>query len=182
MDTSTDVETATERLTLRQFRAADLAAHRAAVDDDPAVTWAHVRVPLAGSLRRWADRLDAWDRDGFGMWIAAERSSGVVLGHCGLQRLEGGDDVELAYYLGRPAWGRGYATEAARAVLDFAFERRGLRRVVAVVRHDNDASRRVLDKVGMRHERDGHWYGCDAALYGIERARVAAEPSGPVAG
>ncbi|MGK5685166.1 GNAT family N-acetyltransferase [Actinoplanes sp. URMC 104] len=165
----TSAEITTERLLLRQFRAEDLAAHRAAVDDDPAVTWTHTRVPLADSLRRWAGRLDAWSRDGFGMWIAAERSSGAVLGHCGLQRLEGGDDVELAYYLGRPAWGHGYATEAALAVLRFAFEQHGLARVVAVVRHENAASRRVLEKIGMRHERDGHWYGCDAALYGIER-------------
>jgi RimJ/RimL family protein N-acetyltransferase len=169
MDNAVEIETG--RLSLRQFRAGDLAAHRAAVDDDPAVTWAHVRLPLADSLRRWADRLDGWARDGLGMWIAAERPSGRVIGHCGLQRLEGGDEVELGYYLGRAAWGKGYATEAARACLRFGFVDRDLPRIVAVARPDNHASRRVLEKIGMRHERDGHFYGFDAALYGIDRDR-----------
>jgi RimJ/RimL family protein N-acetyltransferase len=163
------VELETERLLLRQFRAEDLPAHRAAVDDDPAVTWAHVRLPLADSLRRWADRLDGWNKDGFGMWIAADRTSGHIIGHCGLQRLEGGDDVEVGYYLGRAAWGLGYATEAARACLRFGFCDRNLPRIVAVVRLENQPSRRVLEKIGMRHVHDGHFYGFDAALYTVER-------------
>jgi [ribosomal protein S5]-alanine N-acetyltransferase len=166
---SASAEIETERLSLRQFRAEDLAAHRAAVDDDPDVTWAHVRLPLADSLRRWADRLDGWARDGFGMWIAAERSSGRVIGHCGLQRLDGGDDVEVGYYLGRAAWGHGYATEAARACLRFGFEDRKLARIVAVVRLENQPSRHVLEKLGMRHERDGQFYGFEAALYTLDR-------------
>ena len=93
----------TERLQLRGFRAEDLPVHRAAVDDDAAVTWAHVRLPLAESLRRWADRLDGWERDGFGMWIVEVRATGAVIGHAGLQRLDGTDDVEPGYYLGRLA-------------------------------------------------------------------------------
>ncbi len=160
----------TERLRLRPFRAEDLAAHRAAVDDDPAVTWAHVRFPLADSLRRWADRLDGWQRDGFGMWIVEERSSGGVIGHAGLQPLAGTQDVELGYYLGRPAWGQGYATEAARACLRFGFDVCGLPRIVAVVRHENAASRRVLEKLGFRWVRDGRFYDQDAALMAIERS------------
>jgi RimJ/RimL family protein N-acetyltransferase len=159
----------TARLRLRQFRADDLAPHRAAVDDDPAVTWAHVRLPLVDSLRRWADRLDGWERDGYGMWIAEERATGAVIGHCGLQRLDGGDEVEVGYYLGRAAWGRGYATEAAAACLAYGFERCGLPRIVAVVRPENTASRNVLGKLGLRHQRDGHFYGAEASLFAIDR-------------
>src|SRR5918998_6066609 len=124
----------TSRLRLRGFRADDLGPHRAAVDDDPAVTWAHNRIPLADSLRRWADRLDDWERDGFGMWIVEVAVTGEVIGHAGIQRLEGSDDVELGYYLGRAAWGQGYATEAARACLEYGFGTAGLARIVAVVR------------------------------------------------
>jgi len=159
----------TERLVLRGFRAGDLPAHRAAVDDDEAVTWAHVRLPLADSLRRWADRLDDWARDGFGMWIAEVRESGAVIGHAGLQRLHGTDDVELGYYLGRAAWGQGYATEAGQACLAYGFETCGLRRIVAVVRPDNHASRHVLEKLGFRHERDGVFYDAEASLLAIDR-------------
>ena len=160
----------TERLRLRGFRAEDLPAHRAAVDDDPAVTWAHTRIPLAGSLRRWAERLDGWAADGFGMWIVEVAATGAVIGHAGLQRLHGSDDIELGYYLGRPAWGQGYATEAGQACLDFGFGPAGLRRIVAVVRTENDASRRVLGKLGFRHERDGVFYEAEASLLAIDAA------------
>jgi ribosomal-protein-alanine N-acetyltransferase len=161
----------TSRLRLRGFRAEDLPAHRAAVDDDPAVTWAHTRFSLADSLRRWAGRLDDWERDGFGMWIVEVVGDGSVVGHAGLQRLEGTDDVELGYYLGRSAWGQGYATEAARAVLAYGFGTAGLRRIVAVVRIENDASRKVLHKLGFRHERDGIFYGAEASLMTLDRPR-----------
>ena len=159
----------TSRLRLRGFRADDLAAHRAAVDDDPAVTWAHNRIPLAASLRRWADRLDDWERDGFGMWIVEVAATGAVIGHAGLQRLEGGDEVELGYYLGRVAWGQGYATEAGRACLEYGFGTAGLPRIVAVVRTENDASRKVLHKLGFRHERDGTFYGAEASLLSADK-------------
>ncbi|GAA0810646.1 GNAT family N-acetyltransferase [Spirilliplanes yamanashiensis] len=162
-------EVGTERLVLRGFRAEDLAAHRAEVDDDAAVTWAHRRLPLADSLRRWADRLDGWERDGFGMWIAELRATGKIIGHAGLQRLDGSDDVELGYYLGRSSWGQGYATEAAHAILRYGFEQCGLQRVVAVVRPENAASRRVLEKAGFRHERDGVFYEQQASLLARER-------------
>ena len=131
----------TDRLRLRGFRAEDLPAHRVAVDDDDAVTWAHVRLPLAESLRRWADRLDEWEREGFGMWIVEVMATGEVVGHAGIQRLEGTDDVELGYYLGRAAWGQGYATEVARACLAYGFEKCGLSRIVATV---CDPSSRIL--------------------------------------
>ncbi len=167
VDHHPEIETA--RLRLRQFRAEDLGPHRAAVDDDPAVTWAHQRLPLAASLRRWAERLDGWDRDGYGMWIVEVRETGAAIGHCGIQRLEDGDEVEVGYYLGRAGWGHGYATEAAAASVAYGFDRCGLPRIVAVVRHDNAASQNVLRKVGLRHVRDGNFYEADAALYAVDR-------------
>jgi ribosomal-protein-alanine N-acetyltransferase len=160
------------RLRLRQFRAEDLVPHRAAVDDDPAVTWAHERRPLAASLRSWAERLDEWQRDGFGMWIAEVAATREVIGHCGLQRLEDGDEVEVGYYLGRAAWGQGYATEAARACSAYGFDECGLSSIVAVVRHENAASRHVLEKLGMRAERDGVFYGADATLFRLHAGDV----------
>ena len=162
-------ELTTERLRLRGFRAEDLAAHRAAVDDDASVTWAHVRLPLADSLRRWAERLEGWERDGIGMWIVELRATGRIIGHAGLQRLDGTDDVELGYYLGQSSWGQGYATEAAGAALRFGLEERGLERVVAVVRPENAASRRVLEKLGFRHDHDGVFYEQPASLMVLEK-------------
>lgn len=163
-------EITTERLLLRHFRADDLAAHRAAVDDDPAVTWHRKRWSLEDSLRRWAERLEQWRTGGFGMWIVEERTTGDVLGHCGLQPMEGTDDVELGYYLARTAWGRGFATECAAACLRFGFDRIKLPRIVAVTRPRNRPSQRVLEKVGMTFEGKGTAYGFPVRRYQIDRA------------
>ena len=78
-----------------------------------------------------------------------ERASGRLVGEAGLQPLDGGPDVELTYTLARAAWGRGYATEAARAVLRWAFAGLLLPRVEAVADPGNHASLRVLEKAGM---------------------------------
>jgi ribosomal-protein-alanine N-acetyltransferase len=166
----------TARLRLRGFTAEDLAAHRAAVDDDAAVTWAHVRIPLADSLRRWAGRLDEWEENHFGMWIVEVAATGEVIGHAGIQRLHRTDDVELGYYLGRSAWGQGYATEAARACLEYGFETVKLPRIVATVRLENTASRHVLKKLGFRHERDGIFYEAEASLMVMDRPRPGEDP------
>jgi RimJ/RimL family protein N-acetyltransferase len=110
------------------------------------------RKPLTGDgvkvLMRTAD--GHWADHGFGLLAVVDRSSGRVVGEAGLQLLEGGPDVELGYTLSRAAWGRGYATEAASAVLRWAFVGLGLERVVAVADPANAASLRVLDKIGMR--------------------------------
>jgi RimJ/RimL family protein N-acetyltransferase len=101
--------------------------------------------------------------------VVEARATGEIIGHAGLQRLDGGDDGELGYYLGRAAWGQGYATETARACLEHGFTACALERVVAVVRLENAASRRVLEKDGFRHERDGTFYGAEASLFALPR-------------
>jgi len=96
-------------------------------------------------------RLIAHDeRHGFSKWGVCERASGLLVGDCGIQLLEDGPDVELGFHLRRSVWGRGYATEAARACLDAAFASLELDQVIAIVAPGNAASVRVLEKIGMR--------------------------------
>ncbi len=90
-----------------------------------------------------------WAARGFGPLAVVERASGRVVGEAGLQPLEDGDDIELTYTLAREAWGAGYATEAARAVLRWTFTGLRLARVVAVADPEHAASLRVLEKLGM---------------------------------
>ena len=85
----------------------------------------------------------------------------------------GTDDVELGYYLGRTAWGRGFATECAEASLRFGFERIKLQRIVAVTRVRNAASQRVLEKVGMTFAGKFTAYGFPVRKYQIDRARAS---------
>jgi RimJ/RimL family protein N-acetyltransferase len=124
-----------------------------------------------------------WSQHGFGLLAVAEREGGRVVGEAGLQVLEAGPDIELGYTLRHAAWGRGYATEAARAVLYWAFAGLRLERVVAVADPANETSLHVLDKLGMRRLGVRHCYGAqmvEAAL-SLGEWRALAGPS-PAAG
>jgi len=106
-----------------------------------------------------------------------------VVGEAGLQLLEGGPDVEIGYTFARAAWGRGFATEAARAILRWAFAVLRLERVVAVADPANAASLHVLDKLGLRRLGMRHCYGAqmvESAL-SLSEWRSLAGPS-PAAG
>lgn len=99
---------------------------------------------------------DVYAREGFGRWAvvpkAGEPLAGVNIGFCGLRRQHDGahaGDVDLGYRLARATWGRGYATEAARATLAWGFDVARLARIIARAHVDNVRSHRVLEKVGM---------------------------------
>lgn len=96
------------------------------------------------------ERAIGMQRDrGMTFWTVIERESGAVIGQGGLVPIEfNGPEVELGYRIGRAHWGKGYASEIARASAQYGFESLGLEKLVAVTHHDNLASRRVLIKAG----------------------------------
>jgi RimJ/RimL family protein N-acetyltransferase len=153
----------TERLLLRRFTVADV-DHLVELDSDPEV----MRFLTNGrpTPREVIEReslplmLSGYERlRGFGRMATFEKSSGAFLGWIGFDPPEPGrpaDEVELGYRLRRAAWGRGYATEGARALILVAFDELGVRRVFAQTMAVNLASRRVMEKCGMRHVRTFH--------------------------
>ena len=87
--------------------------------------------------------------------VLAREPEAHLVGAVGFGRMgEDASDPDLGYWLGEPFWGNGYATEAARAAIDFAFAERGLARLVAGCRIANGASRRVLEKCGFQYSGD----------------------------
>jgi len=172
----------TERLELRRFTAADLEP-LLDVFGDPEVM-RHVgeeRRPLRaeGVRALVAASDDHWDEHGFGLLAIVELATGRLVGEAGLQFLEAGPDIELGYTLARAAWGRGYATEAARAVLRWGFAGLRLHRVVAVADPANAASLHVLDKLGMARLGPRDCYGARMAEHALSLAawRAAAGPA-----
>ncbi|KFA94723.1 hypothetical protein Q664_00650 [Archangium violaceum Cb vi76] len=108
-------------------------------------------------LRRDLDAiLEHWARHGFGVWMWRAPADGRLIGHCGLRHypVEGQEELELLYALRFESWGQGLATEMAAASLEVGFERLGFEDVVAFTLTTNKASRRVMEKLGMRYERD----------------------------
>jgi [ribosomal protein S5]-alanine N-acetyltransferase len=97
---------------------------------------------------------------GFALWALDEPGGEAIVGVAGLAWVEGhGPEVEAAYILRRDRWGRGYATEALRSVLEIGHEQLGLERIVALAYVENDASRRVMEKAGMRPDGTIEAYG-----------------------
>jgi RimJ/RimL family protein N-acetyltransferase len=143
----------TERLTLRQFTEADL-ENLVALDSDPEVMRylnGGVPTPRAVIERDILPRfIQSYTPGGFGFWAITAKASGSFLGRVGLlPDDERSGEATLGYRLLRVAWGKGYATEAARALLSVAFREAGVQRVTATTYQDNRASRRVMERLGM---------------------------------
>lgn len=91
----------------------------------------------------------------FDSWPLVEKATGRVVGHCGLldKDVDGRLEIELVYVLAKEVWGRGYATEAATALREYAIKDLGLVRLIALIEPENTASIRVAEKVGFVFER-----------------------------
>jgi RimJ/RimL family protein N-acetyltransferase len=145
----------TERLLLRQFTETDI-DNLFGLDSDPEVMRFVGGTPTARSAIEH-DFLPAclrYYRQGnrYGFWAAIGKTTGDFLGWFHLRpRPDAGlNDPEIGYRLRRAAWGRGFATEGSRALVRKAFMELGVERVVASAFADNLASRRVMEKTGMR--------------------------------
>ena len=114
-----------------------------------------------------------WESHRMCLWKLLPRDSDTLIGICGLQRLPGGEEVEIGWWLAPSYWGRGLATEAAREALSYAFNVLNLPRVVAIAHPANRDSLRVMDRLGMRFEREALHRGNRIVLYSIERANFA---------
>jgi RimJ/RimL family protein N-acetyltransferase len=139
---------ATNRLKLRAPGAADATAI-ASLINDRRIAENTARIPHPYSLADAHAFLGQANRDPAEPSFAITRQDGTLIGGCGIHVLSGGEP-ELGYWIGVSHWGRGYATEAARAVLDHAFATLGYERLTSRARVSNPASRRVLEKCGFQ--------------------------------
>jgi RimJ/RimL family protein N-acetyltransferase len=150
----------TPRLLLRRWRADDVAA-MAAINADPEVMrWigdgstADEQRTRAGI--EWCEQ--EWDRHGFGLFAVEVRKSAELAGFTGLSipafMPEIMPAVEIGWRLGRPFWGQGIATEAARAALRFGLVDCELERIVSIAQIGNGGSTHIMEKLGMSPERE----------------------------
>jgi ribosomal-protein-alanine N-acetyltransferase len=161
----------TARLRLRPLAPEDLGAiHRLWVDpevrrylwDDERISKERARSVIAASIESFESR-------GFGLWTVIRKEDGELIGFCGFRSLEGTPEIELIYGVSPPYWGVGLATEAARASIRYGFEEAGFDRIVGIADTENEASRRVLEKAGMRFEKHAIYEGRKETRYEISR-------------
>jgi ribosomal-protein-alanine N-acetyltransferase len=167
----------TERLLLRMVRSEDLDDLAALFADGDVMRFIGDGQPAG---RDEAERaLDSiikhWKAHGFGRWTVVAKNTHEFVGFGGLRSLFG--TPELVYHLAKQHWGGGFATEVGRAALRFGFEERGFESIVAIVKPGNAASLRVMEKLGMRFEKDARYYDLDVVQYRIDRHEFRADGS-----
>jgi RimJ/RimL family protein N-acetyltransferase len=161
----------TNRLTLRMLRDSDLDAYAEMCADAEVMRYLGDGQPMNRALawRNLALMVGHWSLRGYGLWAAEQRSSGVLVGRIGFWNPEGWPGFELGWTLRRPYWGRGYATEGARAALEHAFTQMGQPHVISLIHPKNAASIRVAERVGERLQGPTEVMGKPALVYRITR-------------
>jgi RimJ/RimL family protein N-acetyltransferase len=161
----------TERLLLREFVLEDVDALALVLSDPETMRYYPATLDRAGVVE-WIRRnrrryVDA----GHGLWAMVLKSSGELVGDCGLTRqaVDGTEEIEIGYHVRRDLWGRGYAPEAARACREYGFGRLGADRLISLIRPENLASRRVAEKTGLSLWKEVVWRGLPHHVYVIRR-------------
>lgn len=104
-----------------------------------------------------------------GYWITELKNTGEVIGWSALKQLDDTEEIEVGYRLMEEHWGKGYATEASRRLLQYGFRELNLPRIVSVALEENCASTRVMEKVGLQYEKKDTFYGIKCVLYALDK-------------
>ena len=164
----------TSRLILREFSADDVDALALVLSDTETMRFYPAPLDRAGVEGWIARNLDRYAKDGHGLWAMILKSSGEVVGDCGLtiQNVGGLQEIEIGYHVRRDHWGRGLASEAARACRDFGFAHLPAERLISLIRPENLPSRRVAEKNGMIVWKEVMWANLQHLVYSIRREQA----------
>lgn len=161
----------TNRLLLRMFEEKDLeTAYKLFNDSD-------VQKYLSPKNRRTREQLcvllkkavSYWSEKGFGLWCVTEKHIGEMIGYCGFQTFEKTENIEIVFGYLKEHWGKGLATEALKACLDYGIEKLSLEKIFAVTNPENIGSIRVLEKAGMNFLNKENHYEMDTVIYSISK-------------
>ena len=171
-----DMHLETERLILAPWEDTDWAAFRPIATDVEVMRYVTGGVAWSDErIRTFANRqVELYRARGYCRWKLMLEPAKELIGFCGVGFWRDGLDPEIGWWLARPYWGRGLATEAARLALRDAFERVRLDRIISVAMPENRASTRIMEKLGLAFECDFENEGVLLVRYAIDRARYSA--------
>jgi RimJ/RimL family protein N-acetyltransferase len=165
----------TSRLILREFSAEDADALDLVLSDPETMRFYPAPFDRSG-VEEWIRRNQRrYSEDGYGLWAMVLKSSGELVGDCGLtvQMMDGTKEIEIGYHVRRDLWGQGLATEAARACRDYGFAHLSVERLISLIRPENMPSRRVAEKNGMTVWKEVMWKDLLHLVYSIHREEAA---------
>ncbi len=166
----------TERLVLDTWQISDWTALHPIATDVEVMRYITGGVPWTDEqIQTFVDRqLKLYSERGFCRWKLVAKTTGEMIGFCGVGFWRDAPDPEIGWWLARRYWGRGLATEAARTALRDAFERARLDRIISIARSENTASTRIMEKLGLRRECEFTTDGLRLLKYTIDRFRYFA--------
>lgn len=141
----------TERLVLRLPRIEDFERYAELFADEEACRYIGGHLPRPAAWRKFLQMPGAWSVQGFGMFSVLDRASERWLGQLGPWRPEGWPGNEVGWSFHPDAWGKGYATEAAVAAIDWAFERLGWNEIIHCIDPGNVPSQKLAARLGSRN-------------------------------
>jgi RimJ/RimL family protein N-acetyltransferase len=166
-------EIETDRLLLRQWRDGDWVGLRRTYGDPEVMGWIGTTAADLAATAAAVGRMAMHCRLlGYGMFAVEKRSSGEIVGRVGLMLHPDwpldGPKVEVGWTLQRSVWGRGYATEGARASLEFGFRELRLPQIFSMTRPDNTRSRAVMERCGLTQRAEIDFHGWKQVYYAID--------------
>jgi RimJ/RimL family protein N-acetyltransferase len=166
----------TRRLILDTWQNTDWTDFRPIAQDPEVMRYINGGVPWTEEqIRTFVDKqVKLYAGKGYCRWRVLDRTSRESMGFCGVGYWGEGLEPEIGWWLARRHWGRGFATEAARCALRDAFERAGLERIVSIAIVENTASRRIMEKLGLRFQCQFENHGLQLVRYEILHAEHAA--------
>ncbi len=161
----------TDRLVLREVQYSDVDAIASLCGDEEVMRYfggAMPREQVWGEIMAYREE---YRHKGYSFWAVRSKADGRLIGQCGLRcrDVDGKQETEVGYMFARPYWGQGLATEAARAVLDYALGPLGLARVLALVDLGNERSLRLVERLGMQVAGKTEDHGREHAVFSAER-------------
>lgn len=115
--------------------------------------------------REFLEKYESYEKYGFGRWAVILKETGEYLGWCGLKYTPELDEFDIGYRLMKKFWGKGYATEAAEACLNLGFNQFGMKTIVGRAMPENEASVRVLEKIGLTYLKNRITDGTEEVIY-----------------
>jgi len=163
----------TERLVLTTWQLPDWITLRPIATDVEVMRYITGGIPWPDDLIQSfvARQVQLFSERDFCRWKLLEKLTGKMIGFCGVGFWRDDPDLEIGWWLARPYWGRGLATEAARVALRDAFERVGLDRIISIARPANTASIRIMERLGLRLDCEFEQDGVPLVRYFIDRMR-----------
>jgi RimJ/RimL family protein N-acetyltransferase len=139
----------TERLTLRQFRPEDFDVFASFMADADVMRYlGGAPMTRAEAWRSLSSTIGHWTLRGYGLWAVVRSSDNALVGRVGMLNPEGWPGLEIAWTLGKPYWGKGYASEAATAAMGYAFLTQPVDRLISCIDPENKASQAVAERIG----------------------------------